>query len=276
MKFNELSFGETVKDIKSSSQYCQDKNYIFWTAKTTPPRGKRVTRLLLNYFKRDANILDVGSSQGLTFGYLAQAFPNAIGIDTDRKAIKTGNGRLKKLKLRNKIIWYNGKRLPFDDNFFDGIVSSEVFEHVDDQNGFVKELSRVLNRNGKLLITAPNKLYPIECEFHLPFLSYLPKNIADFYVRFSKRGTSYNHINHPTYKRFSGIVGKYFRYEDITFEIVKNYKKYYLDEERGQVAVSVSNIVKFIEKIPIKSISNLMVKALTSLSPGWVFICTKK
>lgn len=276
MKFNEISFKETIEDIKSSPQYCRDKNYIVWTAKTTPPRGKRITRLLLDYFEKDANILDVGSSQALTFGYLAQAFPTAIGVDTDRKAIKTGNRRLNKLKLRNKIIWYDGKKLPFESSSFDGIVASEVFEHVDNQDGFVKELSRVLKKNGKLIITAPNKFYPIECEFHLPFLSYLPKNIADCYVRFSKKGTSYDHINHPTYRRFSEIVGRYFRYKDITFEIVKNYKKYYLDKERGQIAIAVSNIIKFIEKIPLKSISDPVIKIFTHLSPGWVFVCTKK
>lgn len=276
MKFEEITFGETIKDIKSSPQYCWDDKYIIWTAKTTSPRGKRVTQLLLDYFKKDDKILDVGSSQGLTFGYLAQAFPNIVGIDTDTQAIKTGNNRLKRLNINNRIIWYNGKRLPFKNKYFDGVVSSEVFEHVENRNDFVKELARVLKESGRLIITTPNKLYPIECEFHLPFLSYLPKKVADLYVKLSKKGSSYNHINHPTYKEFSEVVGKYFKFEDITFKIVEEYKKYYLRQERGKIAVISSNFIKLIKKIPIKSISKAIINILTYISPGWVFVCTKK
>lgn len=276
MEYKNLSLKETIKDILSSPQYCWDKEYVIWMAKTTPARGKRVTRILLNYFSKNIKILDVGSSQGLTFGYLAQTFPKIIGIDTDKKAIKTGNNRLKNLGLKNQIIWYNGIKLPFKSNSFDGIVASEVFEHVDNQNNFIKELARVLKQNGKLIITAPNKLYPIECEFHLPFLSYLPKKLADVYVRLSGKGTSYDHINHPTFTRFSSAVGKHFRFDDITFKIIKDYKKYHLREERGLIAVFSSGLIKLIEKIPIKPISQKILHIVTNMSPGWVFVCTKK
>lgn len=279
MKFRETSLKETISGIKSSPQYTTDEGYILWMAKTTPWRGRRVAQIMKSYFETDAKILDVGTSQGLTIGYTAQVFANIQGADIDELAIKTARARLRKLGLKTKITLYDGKKLPFAKNSFDGVVSTEVFEHVDDPQNFVKELRRVLKQKGRLIISAPNKLYPIECEFHLPFLSYLPKNFADLYVRLSGKGKSYDHINHPTYKRFKNTVGKYFEIQDITFDIVKNYKKYYLDKERGKAATIMSGIMKNLdrlEKTPLSFIWTFSRTILTNLSAGWFFVCKKK
>lgn len=51
--------------------------------------------------------------------------------------------------------YYDGKRIPFSDNYFDNIFSSEVFEHVDNLDEIIKELNRVLKNEGKILITVP-------------------------------------------------------------------------------------------------------------------------
>jgi len=51
----------------------------------------------------------------------------------------------------------------------------------------------------------------MECEFHLLFLSYLPKSLADIYVRLSGKGKSYDGINHPTYDQFKKTLSKYFK-----------------------------------------------------------------
>ena len=50
---------------------------------------------------------------------------------------------------------YDGKKIPFDDNFFDSILASEVMEHVFNPDQVLKELNRVLKKDGKILITAP-------------------------------------------------------------------------------------------------------------------------
>ncbi|MFT5238284.1 MAG: ubiquinone/menaquinone biosynthesis C-methylase UbiE [Ulvibacter sp.] len=49
--------------------------------------------------------------------------------------------------------------LPFEDNTFDYVISSEVIEHTPDPYSATKELIRVLKPGGSLCITAPNRTF---------------------------------------------------------------------------------------------------------------------
>lgn len=55
----------------------------------------------------------------------------------------------------NIDVYYDGKHLPFEDNSFDGIFSSEVFEHIFNLEGILAELKRVLKNGGVMLVTLP-------------------------------------------------------------------------------------------------------------------------
>jgi len=47
--------------------------------------------------------------------------------------------------------------LPFASGVFDMVISSEVIEHLPDARLFVKEVNRVLKKNGVLILTTPNR-----------------------------------------------------------------------------------------------------------------------
>ena len=51
--------------------------------------------------------------------------------------------------------YYDGKVIPFDDEFFDNAFSSEVFEHIFNIDEVLSEIHRVMKNNGKLCITCP-------------------------------------------------------------------------------------------------------------------------
>lgn len=64
---------------------------------------------------------------------------------------------------RKGVIYYDGHKLPFKNEVFDSVISSQVFEHVANIDEIVVELKRVLKSGGVMLITVPFA-YPRHCE----------------------------------------------------------------------------------------------------------------
>lgn len=52
-------------------------------------------------------------------------------------------------------VFYDGKTIPFEDEYFDSALSTEVFEHVFNLPEILSELHRVLKKDGNLLVTCP-------------------------------------------------------------------------------------------------------------------------
>jgi SAM-dependent methyltransferase len=52
-------------------------------------------------------------------------------------------------------VFYDGKKIPFNDEYFDAVFSSEVFEHIFNLDEILKEINRVMKHGGLMLITCP-------------------------------------------------------------------------------------------------------------------------
>lgn len=76
-------------------------------------------------------------------------FPNGtyLGIDV----IQSG----REMSLKSPDVFYDGSNLPFGEMTFDGLLCSQVIEHVRNPEHFLKECCRVLKTGGKIVITAP-------------------------------------------------------------------------------------------------------------------------
>jgi len=70
-----------------------------------------------------------------------------IGIDYDNPGHDHKN--------ENIDVLYDGKNIPFDNEYFDSVLCSEVFEHLFDIEHALQEIHRVLKKGGKLLVTCP-------------------------------------------------------------------------------------------------------------------------
>lgn len=71
---------------------------------------------------------------------------NYIGLDID-----TG---LTYDNVKPDFLW-NGITMPFEDNCFDVVISTEVLEHVPDPDRYLLEVKRVLKPGGKFFFTIP-------------------------------------------------------------------------------------------------------------------------
>jgi 2-polyprenyl-3-methyl-5-hydroxy-6-metoxy-1,4-benzoquinol methylase len=93
----------------------------------------------------------------------------------------------------------SGVDLPFTDGSpdggFDVAVSNHVIEHVGDasaQQHHVQELVRVLRPGGIGYLATPNRNFPIEPHFKVPFLAWLPTRWQAPYLRLTRRGSVYD------------------------------------------------------------------------------------
>lgn len=60
-----------------------------------------------------------------------------------------------KRELKQADYYYDGEKFPFRNAEFDSIVTNQVLEHVFNPNEFLSEINRVLENDGKLLLTVP-------------------------------------------------------------------------------------------------------------------------
>ena len=95
-------------------------------------------------------VLDIGCGYGYGSNHLAQIADHVTGIDYHTPAIEFA-----KEKYRRDNLTYlqhdANEPLPFEDNSFDLIVSSEVLEHIRNQRELLGEIKRV-GKKGKFVI----------------------------------------------------------------------------------------------------------------------------
>lgn len=151
-------------------------------------------------------VLDFGCGGGLLFPTLSRMFREVYAIDLD---ISDAKKTINFFNLANlKLFEGDAKNCPFPDKFFDVIIAADILEHFSDMERPILEIKRLLRKNGKLLVTAPNenslqklsrklfKLTPppdhyhtgteilleIEKEFLIEKLAYLPINLKQLSV----------------------------------------------------------------------------------------------
>jgi SAM-dependent methyltransferase len=123
-------------------------------------------------------VLDVGCGLGMYVKRFRDFTPHAFGVDRDpQRAIEAGAA------LPN-IAAAASEALPFPDDGFDLVLLHEVIEHVADDGQTVREAYRVARPGGRVVIFAPNRLYPFETHgvywrgaYHfgnIPLVGYLP------------------------------------------------------------------------------------------------------
>lgn len=100
-------------------------------------------------------VLDVACGAGYGTNILAQAAAEVTGVDIDGSAIRRAAKKYKRDNL--KFVTADCHDMPFEAGSFDVVVANEMIEHIEDQDSFLEEVTRVLKPGGTLLISTPNK-----------------------------------------------------------------------------------------------------------------------
>lgn len=132
--------------------------------------------------------LDVGCSAGFIADELSLAGAHTTGVDIDEPGLIAARARFGE---RVEFSLARGEALPFEDGSMDVIVFNHIYEHVVDPEAVVADIHRVLSPTGVLYLGIGHRHQVIEPHYKLPFLSWLPQQGADRYMRLTGRGEHY-------------------------------------------------------------------------------------
>lgn len=134
----------------------------------------------------DRAILDVGCGLGMYVWAFRRFSQDVHGVDIDEEKVAEASQELPNIRVAP------AEELPYPDDTFDVVLSHEVIEHVVDDQRAIAEAVRVLKPpslaagepGGRLVVFAPNRLYPFETHgaywggrYHfgnIPLVNYLP------------------------------------------------------------------------------------------------------
>lgn len=137
------------------------------------------------------HVLDVGSGNGGVALELARRAKMVTGMEI----VPALHERAVEKKMQSGVanaefVLGNVYNLPWKEEF-DLVVFLTAIEHIPDHDLALQKMVQALKPGGVLYMTAPNRLWPIEQHYGLPFLSWLPLPIANRYVRAFKKAESF-------------------------------------------------------------------------------------
>lgn len=119
-----------------------------------------------------SDVLEVGSGTGAQLRELGSIAKSAIGVDLQSSYLKPP---------QDDFIYYDGVHLPFADNSFDVIYSSNTMEHVTDEPRLHLEMKRVLRPGGVAIHVVPSSAWRLWST--AIYYALLPKLIFSFLSR---------------------------------------------------------------------------------------------
>lgn len=135
----------------------EDLNYEYRTSDWDEERKVKAFKQLGVFDLRGKYILDYGCGTASYTPYLGKLFENVIGLDITPTNIQIA----KEIDKKSKFVCGDGLNLPFKNCSFDAVFVGQVLHHFSDVNQSLKEINRVLKKDGILFNIEPNDWNPM-------------------------------------------------------------------------------------------------------------------
>jgi GT2 family glycosyltransferase/SAM-dependent methyltransferase len=113
-------------------------------------------------------VLDLASGEGFGAAILARSAAAVVGVDIDEQSVKHANLNYDTPNLTFAV--GDARDLAdFDEDSFGAVVAFEMIEHLGEQDRVLDEIQRVLESDGLLIISTPDRVPYDEAAGHNPF-----------------------------------------------------------------------------------------------------------
>lgn len=161
---------------------------------------------LKDYIRKGERVLDIGCGSGRLFELLRDKEVEYFGIDFSKKLIEIAKRKylsekeVKNVNILPTFIVVDALKLPFEEGFFDKVISIAVFHHIPSKEKrliFLKEIKRVLKRGGEVHLTVWNLwqkkyFFKILKEGFKKVFKKTELDFCDIFVPFGKRERYYH------------------------------------------------------------------------------------
>jgi SAM-dependent methyltransferase len=201
--------------------------------------------------KPGARVLDVGCGVGQVVARLMESGYEAYGVDVSEPNIE----RARKISSRCKL--YDGKTLPFGDAHFASVGALNVLEHVDEPEAFIRELVRVTELAGRIVLSSPNFFRVLGFRDYHPKMRGISSKWRNWKRLRQKRRQMKNEPEAVRFDRMTPIVKEPFTPDDDAIVATNALEMKFFLERAGCVVESVACTDRYVAR-PIDFLLNLL------------------
>jgi 2-polyprenyl-3-methyl-5-hydroxy-6-metoxy-1,4-benzoquinol methylase len=163
------------------------------------------------------NIIDVGCGSGHIAAYFSEC-NHVVALDVVDQISPDIREKIKFIKMENDLS-------SFSRGEFDIVILNHVLAHIKNKLKLLIEINSLLKSNGICYIANPNRYYPVEPYYKIPFLHYLPQKLFFKLAKyFGKNQEDVYLISHLSIKKLARIAK--FTISDYTVDVINESEQY--------------------------------------------------
>ncbi len=111
----------------------------------------KFVKMLLDKYPVTGKSLDLGCGEGKVAEAVFEK-QISVGLDNGPEMVRKATIN----RIYKKVVLGDAAKMPFENQSFDFIFSNSVVEHIEDIEGVLSEMKRVLKKDGIIILTVPN------------------------------------------------------------------------------------------------------------------------